>query len=212
VLFLLFGSAGAGKTTALEGLGRRELPSLAIHDFDEIGVPPGADTAWRQRANEQWVRRALEYQADGLDLLLAGSTPLGELLATPSAPLLVAISACLLDCDDATRLARLGPRGQGWVRRGGGQLRDYVNWAEWMRRHAADPNWRPAVIRRSKTGVEMRWERLSDWTEGDPRWRVRVVDTTERSVDDVADELADWIADERALVRSGEHPLLRWAD
>lgn len=210
MLFLLFGSAGAGKTAALEALRRRALPGLAIHDFDEIGVPPRADLAWRQRGNEHWVRRALEYQRERVDLLLAGQTPLGELLATPSAQRLEAISACLLDCDDATRLARLRPRGRGWIARGGGRLRDYFNWAEWMRRHAADPTWRTAVIRQPETGIEMHWERWIGWSAGDPRWRVRVLDTTGLGIEQAADELVDWIAAERELAKSGEHPLLRW--
>src|SRR5207248_2943374 len=73
VLFLLFGSSAAGKTSALNEL-RDRMPGLAVHDHDEIGVPPAADTAWRQQAN-------------------------GELLATPSAMRLDAISA---PCSTAT--------------------------------------------------------------------------------------------------------------
>jgi hypothetical protein len=103
VLFLLFGASCSGKTVVLEAL-RGRIDRLAVHDFDEIDVPPDAGTAWRQRANELWLRRALEYEREGLDLLLAGQTPFGELLAAPSAPLAEAISACLLDCEDDTRL------------------------------------------------------------------------------------------------------------
>ena len=77
-------------------------------------MPVGADTEWRHGANEKWVCRAVDYQAAGIDLLLAGQTPLGELLATPSAPQLEAISACLLDCDDETRVERLKARGPEW--------------------------------------------------------------------------------------------------
>jgi hypothetical protein len=91
VLFLLFGSSGAGKTFVLDVL-RDRVPDLAIHEFDEIGIPPDAGTAWRHRANEEWVRRALAYQAEETDLLLAGQTPFGELLATPSAPRRLACS------------------------------------------------------------------------------------------------------------------------
>jgi hypothetical protein len=175
-------------------------------------VPPGADTAWRHRADEAWVRRALDYQAQGVDLLLAGQTPFGELLATPSAPLLEALSACLIDCDDETTIARLRARGPEWLARSSGDLQDYLNWAEWMRRHAADPSWRPDVIRHSATNGEMRWERWSDWQAGDPRWHIRVIDTSAPSVEQIAGELSSWIAEERALVRAGTHPLLRSAD
>jgi hypothetical protein len=57
-LFLLFGSSAAGKRYVLNLL-RDRLPDTAVHDFDEIEVPPKADTIWRQRANEVWIRRAL---------------------------------------------------------------------------------------------------------------------------------------------------------
>jgi hypothetical protein len=210
VLFLLFGSSAAGKTFVLGVLGER-VPDLALHDFDEIGVPPGADAAWRHRTNEEWVRRALVYQAEGTDLLLAGQTPFGELLATPSAPLLEAITACLLDCDDATRIARLRARGPEWFARTAGDLEDCLNWAAWMRHHAADPTWRTDVIRQEATEGEMRWGRWSAWKAGDPRWRVRVIHTSDLPVEQVADKLAEWIDEERALVRARQHPLVDWA-
>jgi hypothetical protein len=206
VLFLLFGSSAAGKTFALKAL-RGRVANLAIHDFDEIGVPPGADTAWRHRANEQWLGRALAYQADGSDLLLAAQTPFGELLAARSAAHVEAISACLIDCDGATRVERLQARGQEWFERTRGELEDYLNWAAWMREHAADPSARPEVIWDEATLDELRWSRWSDWRAGDPRWRVRVVDTSASSAEKVAEELGEWIEEERALFRSGAHPL-----
>jgi hypothetical protein len=209
VLFLLFGSSGAGKTAALDAL-RGRIGGLAVHDFDEIGVPPGADTGWRQRSNETWVRRALDYQGDGVDLLLAGQTPFGELLAAPSAPRLEAISACLLDCDDETRSARLHERGSASFARSSGDLEAYLSWAEWMRGHATDPTWQPDVIL-EQADDDAHWERWAGWRKGDPRWRVRVLDSSDRSVEQVASELAQWIEEEGALVRSGLHPLSDWA-
>jgi hypothetical protein len=174
---------------------------LALHDFDEIGVPPDADIAWRQRMEEVWVRRALDHQADGVDLLLAGQTPLGELLAAPSAPQLDAISACLLDCDDETRLARLRLRPRGRRTADPAEWPDLLNWAAWMRGHARDPQWMQHVIAGDAAAADMQWERWRDWRAGDPRWRVRVVDTSHHGVDDVAAELAQWIEEERALMR-----------
>ena len=207
MLFLLFGSSAAGKTVVLSEL-RGRVADLAIHDFDEIGVPSGADTAWRHRATEGWVCRGLEYQAEGTDLLLAGQAPFGELLATPSASQLDAISACLLDCDDSTRTARLRARGPEWLPRTGGDLQDYLNWAAWMREHAADPSSRAEVIQHEGTVDEMRWSRWSEWQANDPRWRVRVLDTSTLPVEGVADQLVDWITEERGLFRSGAHPLV----
>jgi hypothetical protein len=206
VLFLLFGSSAAGKTFVLNEL-RGRIADLAIHDFDEIGVPSGADAAWRHAANEQWACRALEYQAEGADLLLAGQTPFGELLAVPSASRLDAISACLLDCDDATRVVRLRARGPEWFARATGDLQDYLNWAAWMRAHASDPSWRIDVIRHEASESEMQWSRWTGWEAGDPRWRVHVIDTSDAPVEEVAASLIEWISEERALLRAGNHPL-----
>jgi len=44
MLFVLSGSSAAGKTTVLAELAAR-VENLAVHDFDEIGVPEGADYA-----------------------------------------------------------------------------------------------------------------------------------------------------------------------
>ena len=167
----------------------------------------GADAAWRHRADEQWLRRALEYQSEGTDLLLAGQTPLGELLSAPSAPELEAVSACLIDCDDDIRLARLQARGPEWLARTAGDLQHYLDWAAWMRGHASDPAWSTDVIRHDGTESEMHWARLDGWSAGDPRWRVRVIDTSELPVDEVGTRLVEWIGEERALLRAGTHTL-----
>jgi len=83
VLFTIAGSSCSGKTTAARACAR--LGGLVVHDFDEIGVPSTADVRWRQRSLERWLRRVLGYQNDGLDVVLLGQSPLGEVLASPSA-------------------------------------------------------------------------------------------------------------------------------
>jgi hypothetical protein len=191
MLFLLFGSTGFGKSEALAELRRRRLPQLACHDFDEMGVPRGADLVWRQRLNERWVRAALEQQSRGLDFVLAGQTPFGELLATPSAAQLDGVASVLLDCSDQVRISRLDETASA-------PLPDVLSWASWMRGHAADPRWRPEVIRDGAWG-RMRWERWSAWERDDPRWRVQVIDTSFLAVHAVAARLVAWIEAERSL-------------
>ena len=168
MLFLLIGSSAAGKTFALDELRRRGL-DMAIHDFDEIGVPPGADQAWRRRSNEVWIRRALDLQAEGRDLLLAGQTPYAELLASPSATLLDAVAVCLIDCDDETRLARIRARGPEWLSRSGAELADYLAWAEWLRRHAGEPGGRLATVDTSGVPVERVADAVVEWIETERR-------------------------------------------
>ncbi|WP_431682917.1 hypothetical protein [Kitasatospora sp. KL5] len=112
MLLKLTGSSCSGKTTLAQSAGER-LGRLAVHDFDELGVPDGADRRWRNRMTEMWVRRALEYQDRGVDLLLTGQSPLGEVLASPSAPSLDGIAVCLVDVSDELRRGRLAVRDPG---------------------------------------------------------------------------------------------------
>jgi hypothetical protein len=215
-LFLVFGSSAAGKTTALEGL-RVRMPDLAVHDFDELEPPPRATQGWRHTANEEWLQRAIAYQEVGRDIVLCGQTPFGELLATPSATKINGISACLIDCDDATRASRIRARGESWFKRTAGHLQHeftweqwierHISWARWLREHAGDPTARPEAIL-NPSGSEMVWSRWTDLNPGDPCWRVHVIDTTRLNPEAVAVELANWIEAERALLRRGKHP---WA-
>jgi len=203
VLFLVFGSSASGKSVALTELRARHVPRLVVHDFDEIGVPPDPSRRWRQEANETWLRTALDQQSQGADVLLAGQTPFGEWLATPSASRLDGISACLLDCDDETRIERLRSRGPAWRARSRGDVDAYLSWAAWMRRHADDPSWMPEVIATDDGLPEMRWDRWSGWKAGDPRWRVHVIDTSALQVEKVASLLIDWVTEQRALAGPG---------
>src|SRR4051794_24336291 len=102
MFFLISGSSAAGKSTASRLLGER-VDRVECHDADEM-VARTADERCEQL--ELWVQRALETQASGRDFLLSSNSPLGELLACPSAPLLDGIAACLLDCSDEVREAR----------------------------------------------------------------------------------------------------------
>lgn len=207
MLFLLFGASCSGKTTILEELRRRET-GLAIHDHDEIGVPPAPDTAWRQRTIEEWLQRVLDYQVQGVDVVLAGQTPFAELFAEPSAPLLEGAVGCLVDCDDDTRNRRLDhvAATERWWKTTPYSRQDYLEWAALMRRHAHDPQHGLDVVR-ANAWPEMHWERLEGLTAEDPRWRVQIVDTTATSPTAAADEVLAWI--ERARGPGDRGPSLR---
>lgn len=143
---------------------------------------------------EWWVRRALEHGARGEDLLLTGQSPLGEILACPSAVLLDRIAVCLVDVEDSVRRERLAERDPGkWT---SAELDAYLGWAAWQRAHAEDPRHRPGVLIEDGW-PPMRWDRWSDWTAGDARWRTHRLDTTGRTVAESAAELAAWVRSER---------------
>lgn len=109
MLFVLTGSAGSGKSSALAELAARH-DDLSVFDFDDLRPPPFATKAWwRQQINERVAWAAAE-QARGRDTVLAGWLTMDELVAAPSAANLEGIAACLLDCADEVRLERIERR------------------------------------------------------------------------------------------------------
>ncbi|EST26946.1 hypothetical protein [Streptomyces roseochromogenus] len=208
MLFMLTGSSCSGKTT-LAYATAGQLGKIAVHDSDELGVPEGANRHWRHRMTEQWVRRALDYQDRGIDLLLSGQSPLGELLAAPSAPLLDGIAVCLVDVAPPVRRARLAERDPG---RWNTQAIDaYLRWAAWHRKHALDPSHRPDVIIEDGW-PEMAWHRWTGWHSDDPRWCTQLLDTTDHSVPESVAHVEQWITEQRDAHQAGRLPLRHgWA-
>jgi hypothetical protein len=187
VLLSLTGASGAGKSMALDAMvaafdGQR----VSCVEFDSVGVPPGADTAWRHGVLERWVRRAVEEQRKGRHFVLCGQVPVGELLAAPSADALDGIAACLLHCSPEVRRERLPARGEDPA-----ALHDHLAFGEWFLRHTLDPTYRPDVIRVPGDGP-MCWERWEDWKPGDARWAFEVIDTDSLSREQTAQRAVAW--------------------
>ncbi|HEY2796021.1 MAG TPA: hypothetical protein VGJ28_26895 [Micromonosporaceae bacterium] len=209
MLLKLTGSSCSGKTTLASSVANR-LQRVAVHDFDEVGVPERPDRHWRHRETEVWVRRALEYQNRGIDLLLTGQSPLGEILAAPSAPLLDGIAVCLVDVADEVRRHRLAVRDAG--RWDDSAVTAFLGWAAWHRGHARDPRHRPEVITRG-SGSDMAWHRWSGWTADDPRWRTHILDTTDQPIAASVDHVQRWVTEQRDAHRAGHLALNHgWAE
>ena len=194
MLLKLTGSSCSGKSTLAFAVAGR-LRQVAVHDFDEVGVPERADRHWRHRMTEHWVRRALEYQDRGIDLLLTGQSPLGEVLAVPSAPLLDGVAVCLIDVADEVRRDRLASRDPD--RWDAAAVDAFLGWAAWHRGHARDPRYRPEVIV-NDGWPSMAWRRWTDWRSGDPRWRTHVLDTTDQPVARSVDQVEQWVMSQRS--------------
>ncbi|MEV6637076.1 hypothetical protein AB0M54_40705 [Actinoplanes sp. NPDC051470] len=185
MLWSVAGSSCSGKTTAARACGT--IPGVVVHDFDELGVPDGADLKWRQRGLETWLRRVLAYQAGDIDVVLLGQSPLGEVLAAPSAPLLDGLATCVLDVADDERVRRLERRDPGkWSP---AQHEAFVKWGQWHRGHAADPGHHPEILTVGGW-AEMAWDR---WPSHAAEWPVPVFDTTGRTVDETSAAIRDWV-------------------
>jgi energy-coupling factor transporter ATP-binding protein EcfA2 len=198
VLLLITGASGVGKST-VRVLVAPELPPAieCVELLDLSGRPPAVTRAWRQQTAEAAVRRAVELQASGRHLLLAGDpVPAVEVVAAPSAPALGAIAVCLLDATPEAQAERLAARGDPVE-----LLPHHQAFAEWMRRQASNPLHMTHVV--SGAGWEqMRWQRLEQLAPG---WGMHTVDTTHMTARQVADHVHDWCR--RAL--AGDAPWIR---
>ena len=201
MFLLVTGASGAGKSTVRRAVAQSLSPEVeCIELYDIVAVPAVPDLVWRQRATEAVVQRALDLQAGGRHLLLAGDpVAAGEVVAAPSSVGLDGIAVCLLDVSADVQATRLAHRGDH-----PSLLPHHQAFAEWMRGHARDPGHMPHVL--SANGWEaMRWERCSDFDPLDGSWSMEVLDTSSLTPVQVADEVLTW---GRRVLR-GDAPILR---
>lgn len=187
MLLSVTGASGTGKSTAFEWLREVDFgaPVVCV-EFDSIGVPDGADTAWRHEATEQWVCHAVEAQSRGEHVMLFGQVPPGELLAVPSAEDLERIAICVLVASPSVQESRLIGRGEP-----ADSLMHHLRFGQWFRRHAQDPQHAPEVIR-VDTPVAMQWSRWETLKGEHPSWPVTVLDTDELSPAQAAERIEYW--------------------
>jgi len=191
MLYLLSGAAASGKKTVASHVTTR-VTGLVAHHENEIPATTGDG---RMANMEQWIEKALALEPQGVDLLLLAQSPLGEVLASPRAPELAGIAACLLDCHDHERSRRIARREKdpNWT-----FGMDMLCWAAWHRMHAIDPQWEQRVLREASR-AHYHWERWTGWTREDPRWQVELIDTTAQEVSETVDAVAAWIQRARTL-------------
>jgi len=185
MLYLLSGAAASGKKTVARAVVSR-VDHLVTHVENEIPATTGHG---RMANMERWIDTTLDLESKGLDLLLVAASPLGEVLASPRAPELSGIAACLLDCHDYERSRRIAGRGDDPQWPFG---MDTLCWASWHRMHAVDPQWEQRVIREPER-AHYHWERWTGWRRDDPRWQVELIDTTRHSITESVGAVGGWI-------------------
>lgn len=182
-IYFVAGASGSGKTAIMPDLKKMLGDAISVYDFDDIGVPDGADKRWRQESTEKWLQKLLK---ENKDACLLGQMVLGEILACPSVRQLDKVYFCLLDVSDIERIKRLKRRNTY------GADQNMLNWSAWLRMHHQDPQWEQHVLKEDCwQGLDFRdWEQLSGW---DSKAIVTIIDTTKLSIYQVAESIADWI-------------------
>lgn len=182
-LYFIAGASGSGKTSIMPHLREFLGEGIGVYDFDDIGVPEGADKKWRQESTEVWLKKLL---SDGKDACLLGQMVLGEIMACPSAKQVGKINFCLLDVGDFERIQRLKKRNTH------GTDQHMLNWAAWLRVHHQDPQWMQSVIKEDAwDGLSFSvWDQLENW---DGKASVSIIDTTGFDLNEVATRVAYWI-------------------
>lgn len=182
-LYFIGGASGSGKTAVMPHLKELLGDDIAVYDFDDIGVPEGADKKWRQESTEKWLQKLL---SEGKDACLLGQIVLGEILSSPSAKQIDKINFCLLDVSDFERIRRLKKRNTY------GTNQNMLNWSAWLRMHHQDPEWTPHVIQEDAANI-MDFSRLSALKSYEEVANVKILDTTDLALHEVAQHLADWV-------------------
>ena len=191
-LYFIGGASGSGKTAVIPNLKELLGDGIAVYDFDDIGVPDGADKKWRQESTEKWLQKLL---SDDKDACLLGQIVLGEILSCPSAKKIDKINFCLLDVSDFERIGRLKKRNTY------GADQNMLNWAAWLRMHHQDPQWAQHVIQEDAASI-MDFSRLSALKSYEEIANIKILDTTNFNLHEVAQGVADLILRHFMLLKS----------
>jgi adenylate kinase family enzyme len=138
-LAILIGASGAGKTTLADAFAARH-PDVDVLRFDSIGIPSpevmiaeyGSGEAWQRAMTLRWLRDIAGRLAEVRSILFEGQTRPAFLAEAAAAAGIADYRLILIDCDDATRIRRLGGE------RGQPELADarMLRWAAWLRAEA----------------------------------------------------------------------------
>ncbi|NEI69621.1 AAA family ATPase [Rhizobium lusitanum] len=139
-LIILTGASGSGKTAIAGAVARDHAQTVTVYHFDSIGVPSldvmirdhGSPEAWQRDKTVEWLARLAPQLRKGRAVLLEGQMRPSFVREAAAAAKIDDYRLLLIDCDDATRAARLT------VERGQPELADatMMNWAAYLRHEA----------------------------------------------------------------------------
>ena len=108
-IYFITGVCGVGKTTVIPHLkSLLNNENYDIHDFDERGVPDGADRQWRIKETEYWINYGKQNIKDNISTIICGFSNPKEIIYSDDNN----IKFILLDADDKTIRQRISERYQ----------------------------------------------------------------------------------------------------
>lgn len=126
-IFFITGTSGSGKTTLVNYL--KIILSQAlfeVYDFDENGVPPDADKAWRQETTDYWLMKAQKNNEQNKSTIVCGVSVPSEIASSLKKPAMP-IYFGFIKVDDETIKQRLKMR--GWDEQ---LIQDNINWSHYL--------------------------------------------------------------------------------
>ncbi len=106
-IYFISGVCGVGKTAIIPHL-KKLLPSekYDVRDFDERGVPDGADRNWRMMEVKNWLEIGTSAAQQGVSMIICGFTKKVDFVGI-RIPDMLEIEVILLDADAETIRKRL---------------------------------------------------------------------------------------------------------
>lgn len=129
------GTSGAGKSTLVENLKKMNLTSVDIHDFDEGGVPQGADENWRKQRTNHWVNIAKENFNNGISTIICGVCVPNEIKSCENYSDSLNIPYGFIDISESEISKRLLER--NWNE---GSILDNINWSKHLKNFVLQEN------------------------------------------------------------------------
>ena len=162
-IFFITGTSGAGKTTLVNFI-KKELSNTEVHDFDEGGVPDGADEGWRRGRTNEWLEKARGYLAEGKSTVICGVCVPGEVRACSAYDDSLDVHYGMIHIEEAEIRKRLGDR--GWK---GAKVDDNVIWAQHLERFVKAEDGH-CIVSGSYNGPEEVGKKFAAWIKRETKF------------------------------------------